>query len=130
MKLKFLIVLMTVLMGTFLSAAPLSSTALLRKLSLHLRGTTPEQKDLDKINSLPPEEVRAFLSTKTDEYLKSEEFKTRMRYNLEVLFRLKIEPGVFQKTNYLFGSKYNATDELFNIIIGNNESWDQLLHKK
>ncbi len=118
----------------------LSHEARLRKLSLHLRGVTPELAEYEELKNAP--DAAQFFEKKTTEYLKSPRYVAKMVDRLDTLFRLKLSSGLPESRDLNLlqvepdptlnpgGDIYNAMDFLFAKIAKDNLSWDALLTNK
>ena len=125
-------------------SADLSPQARLRKLSLHIRGITPEAEDYENLKKASHENSEEdFFALKTQEYLKSPQHVGKMMTRLDELFKVRptsyppeiiglddsveLEQGKFNNDQ---SRMRNSMDELFRAIPKYNRSWDQLLLAK
>lgn len=118
----------------------LSAQARLRKLSLHLRGITPDLQEYDDLKTA--KDLTLFFKAKTDEYLKSPRYVAKMVDRLDTLFRLRQSAGLPESRALKMNQKepdptlnpgqetYNSMDLLFERIAKENLSWDSLLTEK
>lgn len=124
------------------SAQELLPQVRLRKLSLHIRGLTPEIKDYAELKAaVELGQADEYFAKKTKDYLDSEQHTARMLSRLEELFRLQTPEVPYELTKRpIAETEYtikdaairanNALDELFRTIVQKNQNWDQLLVAK
>lgn len=143
-----LFLILTSALAVVSHAAELSPQARLRKLSLHIRGMTPEDTDYTALDTAVQAHTEtAFFQGKTRDYLASPQHTAKMMTRLDELFRVNImgiPPENFSQfdagtvpTNYESGAdnfdaqdiRYfrNSMDRLFRSVVQENSSWDQLL---
>lgn len=115
--------------------ATMSAETYLRKLSLQLRGLTPERQEYEALFSAQQAGQEApFLQAKIAAYLASNEHADKMAYRLDELFELAPAPvnyygplseaGGPQLNSYAL---HNSMNDLFREIAKRNLSWDTLL---
>lgn len=109
----------------------------LRKLSLHLRGVTPEATEYAARDAAEKAgKLKTFFEEKTKEYLASPSHVGKMMGRLDELFRLRTPDGLPEtrlttpsESPIMLpgGETYNALDLLFEEMAKKNLSWDTLL---
>lgn len=114
----------------------LSPFTYLRKMSLHIRGLTPERSEYDGLTrAIEKNQTEEFLRQRLDQYLISEQHIDKMTFRLEELFALRASHVPYYSP--LTASSdiadfpiHNAMNELMRTVISRNLSWDTLLTGK
>jgi hypothetical protein len=118
----------------------LTDEARFRKLSLHLRGITPELSEYSALSEARKAgKLDDFFASKTKQYLASPAHAGKMIDRLDELFRVRTASGLpetrleIESGNPSLlpgGETYNSMDLLFQEIATKNLSWDTLLSGK
>lgn len=121
----------------------MSPVSYLRKISLHIRGQTPERAEYAELSkAVQADRTADFFKDKIAEYLKSDAHIDKMSFRIEELFHLRPTPVPFTSAllDYYGSGLYfpivdsytarNSMNELVRRIAGKNMSWDTLLTGK
>jgi hypothetical protein len=108
--------------GTVLAKLPKERR--LKKLSMHIKGSTPTVEEYTSISTVTDENLEEFFLNKTSEYLRDQEHVQKMNIRLNQLFRLGLPRYIEADYNR---AEQNSLNDLFKEIVSENQSWNNLL---